>query len=183
MDIRQGLPLLLLACFSIAGCRGEQAEESCIEQLPESCRYVDKTRGFSIKVPPGWGNTNLTGSAIMLLGYLGKHSPDYLGTVVVGSDNLPANMPLQTYYQVNLAKISAEYDDYRELKKGAEKIGSLVAMRLDFSYKAKGDKAKTSGYFMVKGGKGYCIMCSADPKLFDRNQALFAEIARSFRPE
>lgn len=141
----------------------------------EGTRYHHPDRGFTLEFPEGWiVREDVPGTHVF--GY----DPKSGGRVNVCTDTLPEDATAESYGTLGMGAFEQLFTDFKPGAKGKATIAGEKANWYVFSGKMGKISFSTLEYFVVRGGKGYAINCSADPKHFATLRPGFERIVQTF---
>lgn len=154
----------------------------CAPKEPD--RYYNKDEGFSIKLPNEWEKKEgFMGTTIVTWSPQESSADQFRENVNVAVEELPKALSLEEYFQLSLANLSKLMTDFQEHEKGQLSIDNNDAKWLIYSHRMGTVKLKVLVYMLVKGRRGYAIVCSAAPEQFLKYRDKFEEIVQSFKFE
>ncbi len=141
----------------------------------EGNRYYNRSWGFSIGIPEGWKESNVSGAVV------GFINPEKTARVNVIVQRLPEGVTLQKYRDRVSSQVGAsrvrKVNDGKMLIDGADAYWSIMVMTVE------GKRFKSLNYYTMKGRTVYTIICTVDADNFDDSEAVFDSFAVSFRFE
>jgi len=174
-NTRPYLTLISLACFALlcAGCGKSDRD-----------RYMNRDKGFSVKVPSGWDieekkmNTDLI--AVSPEESLEDTFRENFNVLV---ESLPREMTIDEYYQKGMPLFKEFAKEFKQHGNGEEVIDG-AKFRFDVVSHQMGPlRIKVLQYLYVKNKKGYLITFSAADDKYGLYEPMFREIAKGFRFE
>lgn len=148
-------------------------------------RYYNKAKGFSIAFPEKWQvRENLPNVDVMAISPIESSKDSLIGTAAVGVEDLPPiNISLDKYYEISVRNAKKMLANFNVEEKGSITIDGVPAKWFVADYEKDGRKIKALFYVLVKGEKGFSIVCATVPQHFSKQRVLFDNICRSFKYE
>ena len=182
LKIREVLCVVgLVVCMDTIGCKQKTPPSTKTTSAPD--RYHDR-KGYSIVLPRGWEcRKDETGS--MVAAVRPKTGPeDYLPEyIIVDISELDRQMALDDYLDQCVASLTTILTDFRDIERGATKMGGLEARWALYTDTVKQNPAKHLLYVMIKGRRGIAIMCGGHAKTFDGHKSAIEKAVATFRIE
>ncbi len=129
--------------------------------MADGTRYYHPEQGFTIDFPVGWlVRENFAGTLVF------AYDPRTQARVNVCTDLLGLGATSESYGQLGMAAFEEMFSDFRSQEQGTTTVAGSPATWYVFSGRMGKISFSTLEYFVVRGGTGYAINCSADQKTF-----------------
>ncbi len=166
------IPLLCLGAFC-ARCGKSERD-----------RYVNRDKGFSIRVPSGWDiEEKKMNTDLIAVSPAESLEDTFRENFNVLEEILPKRMTTDEYYLKGMPLFKEFAKEFVQHESGKENIDG-AAFRFDLVSHQMGPlRIKVLQYLYVKDKKGYLITFSAAEDKYGLYEAMFKEIAKGFRFE
>jgi hypothetical protein len=148
-------------------------------------RYVDRERGFSIALPPGWTQTPITQQDITLTAASPRKREN--GTpeanLAVSMTKFGNKITLEDFYDSVVASLPKQVQDYKQADTGNLSLGTDPGKYVIYTFSAAGTAMKGVSVFSIRGSRAASISCVTTPDLYADYEGTFEEIAGSFKFE
>ncbi len=150
----------------------------------EKGRFYSDEYGFSIVFPKYWEiQQQEMGAVVIALSPEEGSRDDFRENIAITVEDVADDTTLENYFELSQKNLKNYSKDYRLLYKNNTWLSKKPAMILGFTYTMSGLKLKVLQYYCLNKNKVYVITCTALPHTFDRYEAKFLKIVRSFRFE
>lgn len=162
--------LIILICFSLAGCN------------PFWRKYENKEYKFSLIVPSSWEDEEgIDKTAVIIKSPLRGNADRYSENVTVVVNELPAEIPLLTIFEMNKEEFQKSLAGIYDIDEGDIFAGFVPGKWLSFNSKIKEINLKIISAVWVKGKKVYSVTCVGQLEEYPRYQRAFDKILHSLR--
>jgi hypothetical protein len=164
--------IIILFSLNLAGC-----------DMRSWRNYYDSEYKFSLRMPRSW---DLDESAInaALVAYLPSDPSDdnFAGNIRVVADNLPAEIPLSAYYDINRAEFEQVFKKLIDLKEGQGMSGLTRYQWIAFNARI-GEKTliRAISSVWIKGKRVYVLTCVMNLRRAQEIEPIFRKVISSFR--
>ena len=151
---------------------------------PPDQQYIDKEKGFEIAYPGDWKRwSGGLGQDLEIMPSDQTNPNVFRDHVLVHVETLAEGMTMDGFFASKVA--AAERADpeveYRESEKGPVVLGGEDARRLVYTMRRDAAQVTSAVFFLIRGTRGYTIMCSAASERFDQRRPEFEKIVSTFK--
>jgi hypothetical protein len=147
-------------------------------------RYYNKDLGFSIRFPEGWEiEIYDQGNTITAICPVESGDDMFDETVSVTEIDFSEKVSLEDFHEQNIDIMGKTVDDFTIQDGGMVTFNNIRAKWIIFTYSNPHENVKVLGYSVLKGNRGYCITCDAEPSRFDDYYEILRSSAESFKFE
>jgi hypothetical protein len=174
------VPLMIFAALILFGIR----LNGCFENpVREDGRYYDDKKGFSIRFPAGWiVEEEDHGETITALKPLDNEEVIFV-SASVSTTKLPRKMDLNEFTHETKRWSFLGYEDVEQEEGGGAIVDNTQAAWMLYHYQTPDCLARTMGYCLVKGRRGYVVSLNAPYNMFPEHREELVAIAESFQFE
>lgn len=151
---------------------------------PSDQQYIDKEKGFEITYPGDWKRwTGGIGRDLEIMPSDQANPNVFRDFLLVHVETLAEGMTLDGLFasKVAAAQRADPEVEYRESEKGPVVLGGEDARRLVYSMRRDAAQVTSAVFFLVRGTRGYTIMCSAASERFTHRRSEFEKIVGTFK--
>lgn len=174
------VPLMIFAALILYGFR----LNGCFENpIREDGRYYDTKKDFSIRFPDGWNvEEEDYGETITAYKPLANDELIYV-SASVSMSKLQRRMDLSEFAFETRRWSFLGYENVEQEDGGTTIIDNTQAEWMLFHYQTPDCLARTMGYCLVRGKRGYVVSLNAPYNTFPEHRDELESIARSFQFE
>ena len=151
---------------------------------PPDHRYIDKEKGFEITYPGDWKRwSGGLGRDLEIMPSDQTNPNVFRDFLLVHVETLAEGMTLDGFFasKVAAAQGADPEVEYQEIERLPVVLGGEDARRLVYSMRRDADQITSAVFFLVRGNRGYTIMCSAASERFDKRRPEFDKIVSTFK--
>ena len=153
---------------------------------PPDQQYIDQEKGFEITYPGNWKRwTGGIGQDLEIMPSDQTNPNVFRDNLLVHVETLTEGMTLDGFFASKVA--AAEGADpeveYQEIERLPVVLGGEDARRLVYSMSRDEAQVTSVVFFLVRGNRGYTILCSAASERFDKRRPEFEKIVGTFKLE
>jgi len=153
---------------------------------PPNQQYIDKEKGFEITYPGDWKRwTGGIGQDLEIIPSDQTNPNVFRDNLLVHVETVPAGTTLEGFFASKVAATQRADPEveYQEIERLPVVLGSEDAQRLVYSMRHDGTQVTSAAFFLVRGGRGYTILCTAASEQFDKRRPEFEKIVGTFKLE
>jgi len=176
--------LLAMLMVSTPACGGGAKEHGVtVPPITGYMRYTDEANGFSISYPENW-------NAVQRLETPEKSEVAFVDPrfccsapagITVVKEELPRGMSVTEYFELGLSLVTSTYQWYTSISQEQTTLDDGTAIKHVYTGGFDRFAAKHTGFYVVKGSKGWVMTSMVSPALEEQYELVFDAMVNSFR--